>query len=140
MASSATTTCSGCLYGELNQLGHIDPGGCLYFEEEDLLDGGPSLAAGAAVPDEEPAADAALQEAPPQVVYLTAAQLEDEVVWPCRGIGVPPELWAQICPEGTVYRAFTRQQLEDVLGLPYQMGGTTPVTDDLWATLLEAFG
>ncbi len=135
MASSAT--CSGCLYGELNQLGHMDPGGCLY--EEDLLDSGPSLAAGAAVPDEEPAADAALQEAPPQVIYLIASELEDEVVWPCGGIGVPPELWAELCPEGTVYRAFTRQQLEDVLALPYQMGGTTPVTDDLWATLLEKY-
>ncbi len=140
MASSATTTCSGCLYGELNQLGHMDPGGCLYFEEEDLLDGGPSLAAGAAAPPaEEPAADAALQEAPPQVVYLIASELEDEVVWPCRGIGVPPELWAELCPEGTVYRAFTRQQLEDVLAMPYQMGGTTPVTDELWAALLEAY-
>jgi hypothetical protein len=138
MASSATT-CSGCLYGELNQLGHMDPGGCLYFEE-DLLDGGPSLAAGAAAPPAEEPEPAAEEEPASEVVYLTAAELEDEVVWPCRGIGVPPEMWAELCPEGTSYRTFTRQELEDVLALPYQMGNTTPVTDSLWTALLERFG
>ena len=153
MASSAT--CSGCLYGELNQLGHMDPGGCLY-EGDDLLE--VPLAAGAAAPPaEEPepepeelaagaalppsSADASVGEPPaPEVVYLTAAELEDEVVWPCRGIGVPPEMWAELCPEGTSYRTFTRQELEDVLALPYQMGNTTPITDSLWTALLETFG
>ena len=32
-----TTTCSGCRDGILNQLGHMDEGGCLYTEPENFL-------------------------------------------------------------------------------------------------------
>ena len=136
MASSVT--CTGCLYGELNQLGHMDPGGCLY-EEEELLE--VPLAAGAAAPPEEPAPSAGEESEELPVVYLTAAELEDEVVWPCRGIGVPPEMWAQLTGDLSpdCCHGFTREQLEDVLALPYQMGNTTPISDNLWATLLENF-
>ena len=31
------TTCSGCQNGELNQLSHTYPGGCLYTKEEDYI-------------------------------------------------------------------------------------------------------
>lgn len=32
----AESTCWGCQQGVLNQLGHMDYGGCLYFEEDDV--------------------------------------------------------------------------------------------------------
>jgi hypothetical protein len=32
------STCWGCREGALNQVGHMDYGGCLYFEEDDLSD------------------------------------------------------------------------------------------------------
>ncbi len=123
------TTCSGCLNGELNQLGHMDLGGCCYTEDvlEDLL-------AETAVPDASPTPEPPLAAS---TVWLTQYELEDLVVWPSRGIGVPPELWAELCPEGAVWRSFSREELDAVLALPYQMGGTVPVTDQLWASLLE---
>ncbi|NBV34727.1 MAG: hypothetical protein EBR81_13300 [Proteobacteria bacterium] len=31
--------CWGCREGVLNQLGHMDPGGCLYFEDDGELQG-----------------------------------------------------------------------------------------------------
>ena len=151
------TTCSGCLHGELNQLGHTDPGGCLYTE--DLLE---ELLAEAVAPSV--ASEPVQEEAPaPQTVWLTQYELEDLVVWPSRGIGVPPELWAELCPEGAVWRSFSREELDAVLALPYQnplaygegaqvaclhalradnhqMGGTVPVTDEMWASLLETHG
>jgi len=32
-------TCEGCRYGYLNQLGHMEPGGCLYEDGDEVLTG-----------------------------------------------------------------------------------------------------
>lgn len=87
--------------------------------------------------EDGPGAPAAPPAAP--LVFLTRYELEDEVVSPNGGVGVPDHLWTALAGSLEALSAlFNRAELDDFLAHEYQMGGGRPLSDERWEALLAA--